>query len=372
MASISLCMIVKNEEQNLAACLDSVKGLVDEIIIVDTGSTDGTVDLARRHTDNIYFFEWMDDFSAARNFSLSKATCDYLMWLDADDVIEEVNHGEFLKLKENLHMFDIVVMKYHIGHNEQGEVIKISSRERVFKGQNSFRFEGAVHERIPLTDKNTKIEISDIFVTHTKNVLDDKIRATSLARNFSILDRAVKSGSYSARDLYYYATMLAGKDEAGALPYLLEFVDNPGRMEFTGIMAYLCLHNIYLNYGEINKALKILTDYEHRNSHMSEYYCALGDFYHKRMNETQNAIAAFKKALSCDSVTPSGFKTANSPEYYYYIPRLRLGELYVSLNRFEEAVEHYRHADSYPHDNQALPQLIEALERLNQMQGAVN
>ena len=87
MASISLCMIVKNEEDVLARCLESVRGFVDEIVIVDTGSQDRTRQVAEKYTDKIYDFPWDDDFSAARNYGLEKATKEYCMWLDADDVI---------------------------------------------------------------------------------------------------------------------------------------------------------------------------------------------------------------------------------------------------------------------------------------------
>nr|MCR4945824.1 glycosyltransferase [Lachnospiraceae bacterium] len=76
MITISLCMIVKNESAVLARCLDTVADLCDEIVIVDTGSTDNTKEIAARYTDKIYDFEWVDDFAAARNFSFSKATCD--------------------------------------------------------------------------------------------------------------------------------------------------------------------------------------------------------------------------------------------------------------------------------------------------------
>ena len=79
MVSISLCMIVKDEEAVLGRCLSGMKDLVDEIIIVDTGSEDRTREIARQYTDRIYFFEWIDDFSAARNFSFLKASMDYCM-----------------------------------------------------------------------------------------------------------------------------------------------------------------------------------------------------------------------------------------------------------------------------------------------------
>lgn len=89
MITISVCMIVKNEEDVLERALKSVQDIADEIIIVDTGSTDSTKDIASSYTNKIYDFEWCDDFSKARNYSFSKATKDYCMWLDADDVILE-------------------------------------------------------------------------------------------------------------------------------------------------------------------------------------------------------------------------------------------------------------------------------------------
>ena len=97
---ISLCMIVKNEEDVIARCLDSVSRCVDEIIIADTGSSDRTKEICRDFTDKIFDFEWTDDFSAARNFSFSKATGDYLMWLDADDVVSSENIGHISSVFE--------------------------------------------------------------------------------------------------------------------------------------------------------------------------------------------------------------------------------------------------------------------------------
>ena len=95
MIEISLCMIVKNEENVLARCLDSIADLMDEIIIVDTGSTDASKEIAGRYTDKIYDFEWVQDFSAARNFAFSKATKDYIYSADADEVLDEENRIRF-------------------------------------------------------------------------------------------------------------------------------------------------------------------------------------------------------------------------------------------------------------------------------------
>ena len=86
MATVSLCMIVRNEEKVLARCLDSVRGIADEICITDTGSTDKTREIAQKY-GTVQAFPWCDDFSAARNFLFAQARMDYTLWLDADDVL---------------------------------------------------------------------------------------------------------------------------------------------------------------------------------------------------------------------------------------------------------------------------------------------
>ncbi len=99
MASISLCMIVRDEEAVLGWCLESVAPAVDEIIVVDTGSIDGTKAVAAAYTDRIFDFAWVDDFAAARNASFAKATGDYILWLDADDVLLPEDLDALLCLK---------------------------------------------------------------------------------------------------------------------------------------------------------------------------------------------------------------------------------------------------------------------------------
>ena len=99
MAEISLCMIVRDEEDVLRRCLESAVPLVDEIIIADTGSKDKTCEIAREFTDQVYHFDWCDDFAAARNFAFSKASKPFCMWLDADDVILPEDQQKFLARK---------------------------------------------------------------------------------------------------------------------------------------------------------------------------------------------------------------------------------------------------------------------------------
>ena len=113
MNCLSLCMIVKDEEAVLGRCLESLKGAAEEIIVVDTGSADRTKAIAAGYTDKIYDFRWNDDFSAARNFAVSRATGDYWMWLDADDVLAADAPDKLRELKEKLPLeTDVIMMPY--------------------------------------------------------------------------------------------------------------------------------------------------------------------------------------------------------------------------------------------------------------------
>lgn len=102
MISVSMCMIVKNEQSILKRCLDSYAGIYDELIIVDTGSTDNTKEIAAQYTDKVYDFAWCDDFAAARNFAFSKASCDYILSVDADEELDFHNNTALRSLKKKL------------------------------------------------------------------------------------------------------------------------------------------------------------------------------------------------------------------------------------------------------------------------------
>ena len=198
MPTISLCMIVKNEEMHIARCLDSIAELVEEIIIVDTGSVDRTVEIVSGYTSKVYSYLWKDDFSDARNYSFSKASMDYCMWMDADDILEETEKDKFLQLKQTLSPdADIVMMKYNTSFDEAGKPCFSYFRERWIRNCSQYRWLGAVHEVIP---PSGNIVYSDIAISHKK------INAGDPDRNLNIYQKMLAEGKLlDPRQQYYYA-----------------------------------------------------------------------------------------------------------------------------------------------------------------------
>ncbi len=150
MANISVCMIVKNEAGVLARCLESLGDVPDEIIVVDTGSTDATKAVAARFTDKIFDYAWADDFAAARNFSLARARCDYIYVADADEVIDEENLARFKQLKEALlPEVEVVEMAYAQFHDYQTtENFEVEYRPKLFRRLRAFQFADPIHEAL--------------------------------------------------------------------------------------------------------------------------------------------------------------------------------------------------------------------------------
>jgi len=147
-ATVSLCMIVRNEEENLPRCLGSVRGIFDEIIVVDTGSTDRTRAIAAEQGAKVFEFPWIDDFSAARNESLGHATSEWVMWMDADDSLDEQNRQELLSVLARLDDRAMAyVMKVRCLSSDDGSVTDVD-HVKLFRNRPELRFEYRVHEQI--------------------------------------------------------------------------------------------------------------------------------------------------------------------------------------------------------------------------------
>lgn len=205
--SLSLAMIVKNEAQVLGRILSQVKHLCDELVIVDTGSTDGTIALAESLGARVFPFEWIDDFAAARNYAFSKCTGQWILWLDADDVINQAHQQKLLDLKQtNLNdQIDAVICSYQIAFNGNGECLISMPRERLLRRAAGGRWQFPIHEAFVLPENATCLNRLDIAVEHHKPA---EYVERSSDRNLRMLARLIEQGDQSPRTWYYYGKEL--------------------------------------------------------------------------------------------------------------------------------------------------------------------
>jgi glycosyltransferase involved in cell wall biosynthesis len=188
---VSLTMIVKNEEMNLPACLASARGVFDEIIVLDTGSSDRTIEIARSHGARVFEFVWVNDFAAARNASLARATCDYAFWLDADDVLDPPERDKLLALLDSLRDNDeaaYVVRCACDPDRDGGGGATVVDHVRLFPVREDVRWTYAVHEQIlpGLRRFGVPVRWSDVTVRHT-GYTDAPLRNRKLERDEAIL-----------------------------------------------------------------------------------------------------------------------------------------------------------------------------------------
>lgn len=337
MITISLCMIVKNEEEVLARCLDSAADLMDEIIIVDTGSTDRTAEIARRYTDKVYSFEWIDDFAAARNFSFSKASMQYCMWLDADDVLEENAREQLRVMKQTLSpSVDVVMMKYHVSFDKSGNPLFSYYRERLLKNSPLYRWSGAVHEAVTPCGE---VVYSDAAVSHKK------IGSGDPDRNLRIFEKMIDGGQvlqpreqfYYARELYYH------KRYSEAEEVLSDFLASPDGWVENKIEACRFLSFCYAETGKGEEALRALLHSLQYDVPRAEVCCDIGRYFmNKELYHT--AIFWYETALSRErNDTSGGFVL---PECYGFIPCMQLCVCYDKLGDVKQAERYNEMAGS--------------------------
>ncbi|MFB1099841.1 glycosyltransferase [Terribacillus sp. JSM ZJ617] len=357
MRSISLCMIVKNEEEVLAGCLESVQELVNEIIIVDTGSTDRTKEIAAEYTSQIFDFEWIDDFSAARNYSFSKATGEYIMWLDADDILLPKDQEAFRTLWSDLtDEVDVVSMYYHTSLDSAGRPLYLYRRNRVVKRSKNFRWQGAVHEYLEF---GGNIVDSDIAVTHRKG---DKT-VTISDRNLRIYESYVASGrELTPRDMFYYANELKdhGKFER-AKSYYMEFLQSEKGWVEDNIRACQYLADCCKAEGDMEAYRAHLFRSFQYDRPRPEFCCLIGDL----LTEDRNYHAAaywYEQALDYEGKELPGFSV---PAYTTWYPYLQLTLCYSRIGSLDQAKSAHEKAVSYNPDHPSVRYNTAFFEKLS-------
>ncbi len=336
MITISLCMIVKNEEAVLRRCLESAAGIADEIIIVDTGSTDKTASIAHGYTGHVYSFEWRDDFSAARNFSFSKATKDYILWLDADDIIPAESRPKLAAMKETLPAdTDGVMLPYCTAFDSGGKPTFSFFRERLVRRTLGALWREPVHEHLSISGKVINL---DAAIHH----MPEKRAEGHSERNLRIYRARLASGeALSTRGMFYFARELKTHglwDEAIA-QYRVVFA-RPDLWKEDGITACQDISDCYIAIGAHENALQALFSSFIYDLPRAEALCRIGALY---IDKADTVKAVFWYELALSSPKPDGWGFL-SEDAWGYVPHAQLCMLYDRMGEREKALAHHEAA----------------------------
>ena len=217
-ASISQCMIVKNEEDKIEKALSWGKGIVSEQIVVDTGSTDRTVEIAEAMGAKIYHFEWIDDFSAARNFAISKAKYEWIAFLDADEYFLEEDARKLLyyvQRLQNNRKYDVILTSWVHLEND-GRVLAVGTQTRIFRNVPGLRYKNRIHENVAPVGNYPYLPVdavSELAIYHTGYGKIENNRKTGSQRNLKMIQKELEDNPDNYDMLGYLGDEYYSMDE---------------------------------------------------------------------------------------------------------------------------------------------------------------
>jgi Flp pilus assembly protein TadD/glycosyltransferase involved in cell wall biosynthesis len=362
--SLSLCMIAKNEEANLPRVLSSVCGLVDEVILVDTGSSDRTREIARSFGARVYDFPWCDDFAAARNEALRHATGEWILVLDADD---EVDQAEFLRLKALLGVTDCTGFMLPIRSplDREGRNVMTNYLVRVFRNDPRVRFRRRVHETVEgaILSMGGKIfRLTTVTILHHGYREAKKVTEKVDQRNFRLLLLALKENPKDPDILAYLGRSYLFRGEQKKARALFEKVLRLSKgFGFSTLSVHLDLAFMEGMEGNTEKALEYLARVEEHDPYLPDLWYVYGKVYEKA-GEWEKALESFEKVLTVDAT-----KSTSLMVFF----RVDFADLHVALAQCaamtgdEEKAERYarRAFEHCPEDPGVLNNLAVALIR---------
>lgn len=344
--TLSLCIIAKDAEKDLKNCLESVKDIVDEIVLIDTGSTDNTKKIASQYNAKIYDYNWQESFADARNFSLSKITTDWILILDADEVLV----GDKNKLKEIINadypektpMYFLDILTYTKPDNEEYSLYQ--KKIRLFPKHENIKFEYSVAEEIIHPEGIANLQAFDASGIAIKHFLNGGLKSKS-QRNVLILKKELKKNPKA-----FYYNYLMGKEclQHGLL--VKAFTSYQNALSSTDekdsvYLADICTDLIKILYRQGNReeALNECIRRERICENNPEYWLTYG-YMATREGDFQTAEKAFLKALN---INPPAHSLIIHIDNITWKPELLLGYTYLRLKDYknakiylEKAVEH--------------------------------
>lgn len=299
---ITACYIVKNEAENLAKSIKSLKNQVNEIVVVDTGSTDNTMTVARKLGAKVYSFPWQDDFSKARNFALSKAKGDWLVLLDADEYFTAKTAGNIRQVIHRAKQVDGLLVQLVNFDVDKAKVQNYFNALRIVRKQAGLHYEGMIHEELKLSGDNSmklaQVPANMLEIYHTGYATS--VSKQKIKRNLQMLQQAVANGQSEESLARYFCDCYFGLDDMEKCEYYGWIEIRKGRQSLN--FGSRC-HRVLMNYyGQRNDAESMAKRRQLAEISV-EQYPEVPDFWAEyseclyQTGEYAQAIAAMEKAL---------------------------------------------------------------------------
>lgn len=341
---LSLVMIVKDEGEYLDACLSSVADHVDEIVIVDTGSTDNTKQIAAKYGARIFDFKWIDDFAAARNFAAGKATGDWYIWLDGDDVIENPE-----KLREVCNQapkhIGVIFLPYNYQVDDNGTVLVKQWRDRLIRNDDCVTWKGRLHETPVDVRRIGKAQNTEVTIVHTAK--PDRW-ARSSERNMRVLLKQMEDerDNPDPRTFFYLASCYREAGRDGDAKQLYEMYLKLSGWDEERCIARCQLAEIAFEAGDDSGAIAEFMQAMVERPDFPTPYIGLGKVY-MNMEKYNRAIQWLEMALSKPEPHTS---MVMNPLDYTYRPWLLLAECKYREGKVDEAIYACKKALEYRDD----------------------
>lgn len=372
---LSVCIIARDAEKSIERCLASLSGYGFELVVVDTGSVDGTREIVKKFTDNLYEFAWCDDFAAAKNYAISKAGNDIVLLVDSDEFLEPLTEAKVAKLKQLIHQNPTGVGRISCRNVFVREGVQQETQEwvnRIFD-RTKFQYEGRIHEQLvalkdnsreiveqnkELAQDNLSTWLSPLTILHTGYNLTPKEREQKAKRNIKLLKIELAEVMVKLEEQRREG-ILENKDLEEPIPYLLyqlgksyymagdyklacEYFDRGLSFDLNPKLEYVIdMVETYgyalINGGQEQKALFFENIYrEFGNS--ADFQFLMGLIYMKNAR-FDAAIGEFEKALKKPHCRSVGVNS--------YAANYNIGVIYECLGAVEKAREYYQKCGDY-------------------------